>query len=248
MHDSTDRGSRRLRLPRRRWLLAGSLVAVLAIAVPVAWATFSDVPPSNPFYADINAIQGAGITGGCGSGNFCPTDNITRQAEAAFVHRGAGRTGYSVGSTFTVSGSATDAAVVTIDVGGAAGQTQFVKLDAAATTWINSTSGCPCQTQWFILRDGGGNSDNRYTANTFVGTSGYGLDSAGPTAVFAVPSGTTQTFRLRASTWDGTGTVTGYAELTAITGPFGSVGTNVLGGTQSSASVPAGAPNAKRTK
>src|SRR6266545_156649 len=90
---STPGGRRWLR--RRARIVLLGIVAALVVAVPVAWATFGDVPPSNPFYNDINAIQGAGITAGCGGGNFCPTANITRQAEAAFVHRGLGRVGAS---------------------------------------------------------------------------------------------------------------------------------------------------------
>src|ERR1051326_1389112 len=85
----------RFKLPRKRWIVAVAAVAVFAIAVPVAWATFNDVPQSDPFYNDMNAIQGAGITSGCGGGNFCPSANITREAEAAFAHRADGRGAHS---------------------------------------------------------------------------------------------------------------------------------------------------------
>ena len=46
---------------RRRLVLAAVAVSALAVAVPVALATFTDVPPDNPFYADINAIQRPGF-------------------------------------------------------------------------------------------------------------------------------------------------------------------------------------------
>ena len=145
MHNSPERGSRRFRLVRKRWLLAGSLVAALAITVPVAWATFGDVPPGNPFYADINAIQGAGITSGCGSGNFCPDTTIPRQAEAAFVHRGLGRVAQSTAlthSTVTDADGERDLGSVTINVGGVAGN-QFVTV--RGTVSIYGTGGdCPC--------------------------------------------------------------------------------------------------------
>src|SRR5262245_64894162 len=112
-----------IRLPRRRRrLVLVGIVAVFAIgAVPVAWATFTDVPPANPFYADINAIQGAGITTGCGGGNFCPDDNITRQAEAAFVHRGLPRAARSTGIPIDLTTTDQVAGTITINVGGVSG-------------------------------------------------------------------------------------------------------------------------------
>jgi hypothetical protein len=117
----------------------------LAVGVPAASATFSDVPPSNPFYADINAIQGAGSTQGCGGGNFCPTDPIQRQAEAAFIHRAAGRAGISSTNEVPIGDGAVHLGAVTLSIGGAAGRTQFVKLDAAVTTYISGSSDVPAQ-------------------------------------------------------------------------------------------------------
>src|SRR5437899_1490485 len=84
------------KLPRKRWVVLAILGTAFAVAVPVAWATFNDVSPADPFYNDVNAIQGAGITQGCGGGNFCPSASITREAEAAFTHRAAGRIAYIV--------------------------------------------------------------------------------------------------------------------------------------------------------
>src|SRR5436190_14395744 len=121
-------------MPRKRWIFLVAAVAMLAIAVPVAWATFTDVPPSNPFYADINAIQGAGMTSGCGGGNFCPLDNITRQAEAAFQHRGLPRTAQDTAIVQnSVSSSVSVPAIVGIDVPGISGGTQFLHIDATMT-------------------------------------------------------------------------------------------------------------------
>ncbi len=238
-----------LRRPRKRWLLLGAVTGALALAVPIAWAAFTDVPPSNPFYADVNAIQGAGITAGCGGGNFCPNDNITRQAEAAFVHRAAGRAGVALGAPILVPvGSGTEVAALTVTVGGAANQTQFVKVDAAATTWITSTTGCPCQTFFLIRRDGGEDSIEHYTNNTFVGSSGFGLDSAAATQVYRVPSGTSQTFRLLAFNQDGTGTVAAYGELSAATAPFSNTGTSTFTTSQTARRASVTKPTAKRVK
>src|SRR5438105_9928100 len=98
----------RFKLPRKRWLLLAAAVAMLAVAVPVAFAAFNDVPASDPFYNDVNAIQGAGITSGCGGGNFCPSSSITREAEAAFVHRNAPRVALFEGSDGQFDPSGTD--------------------------------------------------------------------------------------------------------------------------------------------
>src|SRR5437763_1584018 len=120
------------KLPRKRWAVPAVLCAALAIAVPVAWATFNDVGPENPFYTDINAIQGAGITSGCGGGNFCPNDTLKRQAEAAFLHRAAGRIGFAYLPTVTPPDtlSVPSGWSKTMTAGGVSGGTGFVKADA----------------------------------------------------------------------------------------------------------------------
>jgi len=53
-------------------------------------ATFGDVPPSHPFFQYIEALAAAGITAGCGGGNFCPDQPITRKQEAAFISKALG--------------------------------------------------------------------------------------------------------------------------------------------------------------
>ncbi len=87
-------------LRQRRHLLApAAVVAAFAIAFPLgvlAAISFSDVPPSHPFYNDIQAVADAGVTTGCGGGKYCPEDNVTRGQMAAFMNRlgalGAGKT------------------------------------------------------------------------------------------------------------------------------------------------------------
>jgi alpha-tubulin suppressor-like RCC1 family protein len=48
---------------------------------------FSDVSPSSFALSHINSLLGAGITTGCGSGIYCPAQNVTRQQMAAFLVR-----------------------------------------------------------------------------------------------------------------------------------------------------------------
>ena len=48
-------------------------------------ATFADVPVGHPFHRFIEALVAAGITGGCGGGNYCPNDAVTRGQMAVFL-------------------------------------------------------------------------------------------------------------------------------------------------------------------
>jgi hypothetical protein len=57
------------------------------VAAYAATRSFTDVPPSNPFYADINWMAGTGITTGYPDGGFHPAANVTRQSMSAFMHR-----------------------------------------------------------------------------------------------------------------------------------------------------------------
>lgn len=73
----------------RRGLAVVGLVVALAVLPAIALAnhSFSDVPNSNPFHADISALVGSGVTSGCGGGKYCPKDNVTREQMAAFLNR-----------------------------------------------------------------------------------------------------------------------------------------------------------------
>ena len=48
-------------------------------------ATFSDVPVGDPFHRFVEALVSAGITGGCGGGNYCPNAPVTRGQMAVFL-------------------------------------------------------------------------------------------------------------------------------------------------------------------
>ena len=67
--------------------------------------TFSDVPPNHPFWTWIEALFAAGITGGCGGGNYCPDDPVTRGQMAVFLLRGIHGAGFAppaaTGTMFT---------------------------------------------------------------------------------------------------------------------------------------------------
>jgi glucose/arabinose dehydrogenase len=46
---------------------------------------FADVPASSPFCRWIEELARRGITGGCGGGNYCPNDPVTRAQMAVFL-------------------------------------------------------------------------------------------------------------------------------------------------------------------
>jgi len=48
---------------------------------------FNDVPASSPFCKWIEELVRRGVVTGCGGGNYCPTDAVTREQMAVFVLR-----------------------------------------------------------------------------------------------------------------------------------------------------------------
>jgi hypothetical protein len=70
-----------------------ALAQVLAINPPACvpgQEMFNDVPASSPFCPFIEELSRRGITGGCGGGNFCPGDPVTRQQMAVFLVKALG--------------------------------------------------------------------------------------------------------------------------------------------------------------
>jgi hypothetical protein len=55
-----------------------------------ATATFADVPTSDFGFQYIEALNASGITGGCGSGNYCPDSPVTRRQMAIFIAKALG--------------------------------------------------------------------------------------------------------------------------------------------------------------
>ncbi len=48
-------------------------------------ATFNDVPTTHPAFKYIEALVASGIVQGCGGGNYCPTQYVTRGQMAVFI-------------------------------------------------------------------------------------------------------------------------------------------------------------------
>ncbi len=57
------------------------------VPAPCTIPTFTDVPCSSGFAAWIEALAAAGVTAGCGGGNFCPQNAVTREQMAVFLLR-----------------------------------------------------------------------------------------------------------------------------------------------------------------
>jgi hypothetical protein len=62
----------------------------LQVSPAPATATFNDVPTTHLFYQYIEALAAAGITSGCGGGNFCPDAAVTRGQMAVFLAKALG--------------------------------------------------------------------------------------------------------------------------------------------------------------
>ena len=57
----------------------------LQVSPAPATATFNDVPLSSPINKFVEALAKSGITAGCGNGNYCPNDPVTRGQMAVFL-------------------------------------------------------------------------------------------------------------------------------------------------------------------
>jgi hypothetical protein len=74
-------------LPRKQMavLLLKAKLGPAHTPPPPTGTVFADVPASSPYAPWIEELAALGITGGCGGGNFCPDDTVTRRQMAAFL-------------------------------------------------------------------------------------------------------------------------------------------------------------------
>jgi hypothetical protein len=71
--------------------IGGAVITWLRPISPApASPTFGDVPTTHLYFRAIEALAASGITAGCGAGNFCPNQNVTRGELAAFLARALG--------------------------------------------------------------------------------------------------------------------------------------------------------------
>jgi hypothetical protein len=62
----------------------------LQVSPAPATPTFNDVPATDSGYQYIEALAASGITGGCGGGNYCPDNPVTRRQMAIFLAKALG--------------------------------------------------------------------------------------------------------------------------------------------------------------
>ena len=117
--------------------------------------------------------------------------------------------------------------------GGVPGGTGFVKLDGTvtSTTALTATTGCPCTLVFRIQQDGVILSGDSFTTLNDAVSGVYGTVTGSTTFAVSVPTGTFQTFRLKAAFTNSAGPLPSnftWGALTAIYAPFGRFGTNTL--------------------
>jgi hypothetical protein len=131
---------------RRRRLPIAFVVAIVAIAVPaLAFANhqFGDVPTASTYHDDVEVLVGAAITTGCGGGNYCPGQAVTRGQMAAFLNRGLGIATSSYGQIPVEEASTSYVATISIPAGASSGGTGYVTVAADVTAFLSSGD-CPC--------------------------------------------------------------------------------------------------------
>ena len=237
---------RRRRLALKFTVLGLTLALLLPAGAVLASHTFNDVPTSHQFHGSISAIAEAGITTGCGGGNYCPNGLVTRGQMAAFLSRlGAlapgsapkvnadrvdGRhanqlvraAGQQIGDSTTIatSGETQYGDDLTINAPTAG----FVILTANLTFRSDDCTG-ECWVASRLVHVGG--SESTYSMATVQASDSF--NDTAPQWTVAVPSGA-NTFRLMASRDNGGGTVVGWwGSMTALFVPFGSTGGATLG-------------------
>ena len=72
-------------------LVTGAIISYqLQVSPGPAVATFPDVPTSSGQFQFVEALVSAGITAGCGGGNYCPNNPVTRGQMAVFLAKALG--------------------------------------------------------------------------------------------------------------------------------------------------------------
>jgi hypothetical protein len=69
---------------------SGSLTIANQTFLILQGAAFQDLALSHPFYTEIGKLSARGVTLGCGNGNYCPDQVVSREQMAAFIMRARG--------------------------------------------------------------------------------------------------------------------------------------------------------------
>jgi S-layer family protein len=204
--DSPGEAQAPARRPRRSLLVIG--IAAVMLAVPaVAYAShlFSDVPTSSTYHTTVSRLVGAGITGGCGGGKYCPNAAVTRGQMAAFLNRAVGRAAYDVESTTddhwaVLAGSIPGPAVTYLTAGGGTGGTAHVLATGTVTVFTDESAVCPCELRIALFSSDGEIGTIVSTIIADIGSPDDGMikGSVAATHLFTVASGVTTGFTILA--------------------------------------------------
>jgi S-layer homology domain len=244
----------RPRIPRVRRATVVLVAAVAALALPLgalANHQFNDVPASASYHDDVEALVGAGITSGCGNGNYCPNQAVTRGQMAQFLNRLGSLDGATPPSVDADAVDGLDADHLTrisantiidttvvpefpseVQYGGdltiEAPVEGFVLVTANVA--IQNTSCAAECTVWGQVEHVESTLRSNFSLDTPVSEAGA-YSSLSWSAVFAVEAGT-NTFAIFLSREDATsGTLNGWwGEATAHFGPFGPPSAPAIGG------------------
>ena len=207
----------------RRRGVAALVVAIVLVLPGIALAThqFADVPTSYTFHDDIDDLYGARIGTGCGGGNYCPNNSVTRGQMAGFLNRGLGRVDYGFVDGSLTSGTEATVGSVTVRASNPSGGAMFVQINATANVY-QSVAGCPCEVLLWV-EDEGGNTVGTYVYADLPAIPSGDNDADTVVAIVGVtvvPTGVDETFTMYAQRAVGTGTTWLYGDLTAQVIPF----------------------------
>jgi len=86
---------KKFREPTGIWLFSALILLTMTSMDARAQQTFADVSPDHWAFQFIESMSANGITSGCGGGNYCPTDSVTRAQMAVFLLRAKHGSNYS---------------------------------------------------------------------------------------------------------------------------------------------------------
>ena len=228
-------------VPRRR-VFAALMLAVLLAVPSVAFANhvFTDVPNDHPQHSDIAALALAGISNGCGGGNFCPSANITRGQEASLLRRGLGRVSGDTGSSIAVpAGTLVTVAETTITPGIVAGAVPgangFLVVSGSVTLYEGNPDTCVCSISVRVYVNNVAVPGTQYVFlpdNTVFESGSTSID-----VVLPVTAGA-KTVSLRVSEYQGTEDLVAYASMSVMYVPFGATGSDTSAAAEQQGSDP----------
>jgi hypothetical protein len=216
---------------RTRWLLPLVLVACLP-GVALAGHLFADVPTDHTFHGNISNLANAGVTAGCGGGDFCPDAAVTRGQMAAFLNRGLGRVAEANVQT-TVTGTS-QAILGTLTItpgiapGAGSGATQFLVADFTSSIRFTNVTSCPCSVAVYLTANGNALTSVAAATTVTVANQYTPLSTRGVIAVTGSAPVTVNLIGYYVSGATTTTAYTAYGTMTAQIVPFGGAGASTL--------------------